>query len=121
MWLRWVSWISFVAGLYLIASPFIYGLTTNPGMMFVSMALGVVVLILAFLNWYGTVILKEDGFAWLSWANIVLGLFTIILPYAFGFNMGTTISYVITGIVIVVVAFFHWLGVMLTHPRAVRP
>lgn len=120
MLLRWIPWINFVAGLYLIATPFIFGMM-SPALTFTSMALGIVVLITAFLTWYGTVVLRRDYFSWLSWVNVVLGLFTIVMPYAFAFGRGTMVSYIVTGIVIVVVAFFHWFGAMVMRPTTVRP
>ncbi|MCL5962719.1 MAG: SPW repeat protein [Chloroflexi bacterium] len=115
----WMLWINVVAGLYLIASPFIYGITDTTHTL-ISIVLGIVVLIVALVTWYGQYMLRNKGYVWLSWINVVLGLWTIAMPFVFGFTTGTMISYVIAGIVIFVVALAHWLVNFLVRPTVAR-
>ena len=116
----WLPLINVVAGLYLIATPFIFGITDTTQML-TAIVVGIVVLIVALATFYGHYVLRNKGYLWLDWINVVLGLGTIVMPFVFGFISGTMINFVITGIVIFLVAIVHWLVLYLVRPVAVRP
>jgi hypothetical protein len=104
----WLAWIGVLAGLYLIASPFLYGVT-GMTVTWVSIITGIVVIIVALTAFFGIMGTGSQAWSWVSWGLVILGIWTIVVPFIFGIVAGPMINWIITGIVILIVGVVHWL------------
>ena len=100
---RTASGLNILAALWLIVAPFVLALTGNMQVFWDSVIVGVIVLVLAAIREF-----SPAHNVWLSWVNVVLGLWLIVAPFALGF---TTLSLtlwnsVLVGVVIAVLAFW---------------
>jgi len=88
----WQAWITFLAGLWIILSGIISGLTTSAN----AIIFGIVIAILGF--WVGR--------HWQGWLNGIIGLWLLLS----GIIMSLTIAvnFIIVGIVVAILAL--WLG-----------
>jgi SPW repeat-containing protein len=103
---RTASGINLILGVWLIISPWVYGYALNESnSTSSSVVVGLLVLIFAALR-YNTPHARTG----LSWANIVLGVWTVLSPWIFSFMNST--AYVVNSIVVgcVIVALAIWSG-----------
>lgn len=103
---RTASGINTVLGLWLIASPWVYGYAgVNVGSVWNSVIVGVVIAIFGALRYRS----PHQGTT-MSWINLVLGVWTAISPWIYGYveNGGRLWNSLIVGIVIAVLAI--WSG-----------
>jgi SPW repeat len=94
-----VSWINIVLGIWVIISPFVVQFTRFPAAMWNNVIVGIVIAALAIIR---TSVPRQTGW---SWANVILGIWMIISPFALG-AMTTAILWnnIILGIVIALIA-----------------
>lgn len=99
--MRWISWITFVVGLWLIAAPFALGYSG----MFQAIASDVIVgmLIAASSLWMA---FKADAAWWCNRALMLFGIWAIVAPFALGYRPTTNAmtSDVAAGILVLALA-----------------
>lgn len=106
------SGINVLAAIWLLLSPFIFGFTGTL-LATSSYVVGALVAILALIR-----MAMPLQAAWMSWANVVLGLWAIAAPFIYGYlAVGMFWNSVITGIVIA--AFGIW-SASETHTTSAR-
>lgn len=107
------SGINLILGLWLIAAPFVLTFTAHRGSEWNNIIVGAIVAVLAAIRLWGGV-----GTGWLSWVNVVLGLWLIVSPWIFGNSNVSAILWddIIIGAIIVV--FGAW-SAMAARSRAV--
>ncbi len=108
-WL-WIPFIDVAIGLWLIVSPFVFGVPSDVELL--SIVLGILILAVAFVTWTGTYLLKSPTWSWTSWIDVILGLGTIALPFLFRVSSQAQANYVISGLVVAIVAFVNWLFIL---------
>jgi hypothetical protein len=93
------SWLNVLLGIWVIISPFVVQFARLPAAMWNNVIVGIVIAILALIR---TSTPQQIGW---SWANVILGIWMIISPFALG-TMTTAILWnnIILGIVIAIVA-----------------
>lgn len=94
-----VSWINIVLGIWVIISPFVVQFARLPAAMWNNVIVGIVIAILAIIR---TSASHQTGW---SWANVILGIWMIISPFALG-AMTTAVLWnnILLGIVIALIA-----------------
>lgn len=99
--MRWISWVTFVVGLWLIAAPFALGYSG----MFQATASDVIVglLIAASSLWMAV---RADAAEWCNWALLLFGIWAIVAPFALGYRPTTNamMNDVAAGILVLAVA-----------------
>lgn len=113
---RTASTINIILGIWLIISPWVYGFATAAaaGAAWSSVIVGALVLI------FGAVRVSSPhtrtGF---SWANIVLGVWTVLSPWIFGqsANMGYLLNSVIVGAAVVALSIWSGSATVTEHRR----
>lgn len=95
------SGLNILAGLWLIISPFVLGYSALRGTMWNDVIVGIIIALIA-----AGKLFRGRDLQWLSWINVVLGLWLIISPFVFGNSGNTRVLYneIIVGIVVVVLA-----------------
>ncbi len=108
---RAASGINVLLGAWLIASPWIYGYTGLPGAFWNSIVVGALILIFAAGRF-------STPMAGASWANVLLGLWTIASPWIFGYtgNSSAFWNSIILGILVTILA--GWSGYARAPTRA---
>lgn len=98
------SAINVILGLWLIISPWIFAYTLMTGALWNSIIVGVIIVIVALIHFF-----NRSHLAWPSWINIVLGLWTIISPWVFGYSSVTNAMWnsVIVGVLVAAVAVWN--------------
>jgi hypothetical protein len=96
--IRALPWLDVLGGIWLIVGLFRW-VITDVAQMWTSIILGIVVLIIGFLMFYGTRMAPMNWY-WISWINVILGLGAIAYPFYFGLTGGVMISYIWTGFLI---------------------
>jgi len=93
------SWMNVLLGIWVIISPFVVQFARLPAAMWNNVIVGIVIAVLALIR---TSTPRQVGW---SWANVILGIWMIISPFALGV-MTTTILWnnIILGIVIALIA-----------------
>lgn len=93
------SWINVLLGIWVIISPFVVQFGRLPAALWNNVIVGIVIAVLALIR---TSTPRQVGW---SWANVVLGIWMIISPFALGV-MTTAILWnnIILGIVIALIA-----------------
>ena len=93
------SWVNVLFGIWVMISPFIVQFARLPAAMWNNVIVGIVIALLALIR---TSLPRQSGW---SWANVILGIWMIISPFALGV-MTTAILWnnVILGIAIGLVA-----------------
>ncbi len=93
--------ILLLVALWLIVSPFILGYAEIPAALWNSLAVGVIVAVIAAVRAF-----VPEAPSWLSWIGVVLGLWLIIAPFVLAFG-GLNLQHwntTMTGIVLASVA-----------------
>lgn len=97
------SWINVVAGAWLIISPFILGYA-NTVQRTNDIWLGAIVGILALIRAFT----PAGGTTWLSWLNIIAGVWLIISPFALGTTMLASLwNDIILGVIVTLDAIWN--------------
>lgn len=78
---KWASGANIVLGLWLIIAPFLLGYTGIAAAMWNEIIVGVIVVVLAWLR-----VSNPGRMTWLSWSNVVLGLWLIAAPFVLGYS-----------------------------------
>jgi len=93
------SWLNIVLGIWVIISPFVVQFTQLTAATWNNVIVGIVIAILAIIR---TSVPRQAGW---SWANMILGIWMIISPFALG-AMTTAILWnnIILGVIIAIVA-----------------
>jgi hypothetical protein len=101
------SGINVLLGLWVIISPWIFGLSGNMSALWNSIIVGVVVAILA-----GIRFANASENVWLSWVNLVLGVWVIATPWIYSLttDMAAMTNYIIVGILIAALAIWSALA-----------
>ncbi|MCB0064312.1 MAG: SPW repeat protein [Caldilineaceae bacterium] len=107
--IRAASGINVVLGLWLIISPWVFSYTADSGALWNSIIVGIIVVILA-----GTRVANVMQNTWLSWLDLVLGLWIIISPWVYNYTMSTGAMWnsVIVGVLIAALSIW---SAMATH------
>lgn len=113
-WL-WIPFINVALGLWLIVAAFVFNVQANA--VLPSIVLGILTLAVAFVSWTGTYLLRSPSWSWLSWIDVALGLGAVAMPFVYGLPSAPLTSYVITGLVIAIVAFVNWLYTYVVRPE----
>src|SRR6188472_343428 len=93
------SWLNIALGIWVIISPFVVQFSQLPAAMWNNVIVGIVVAVLAIIR---TSVRSQT--AW-SWANVILGIWMIISPFALGVMTAAILwNNIILGIVIALVA-----------------
>jgi predicted membrane-bound dolichyl-phosphate-mannose-protein mannosyltransferase len=115
--MKWASWVNVFLGIWLIAAPFILGYSQETTAVSNDIVIGAIVAILAFMR----AVAKEHDptrLNWISWINVIFGLWLIIGPFILGYSVITTAvsNDLIIGVLVVVFA-----GIRATGRKALRP
>jgi hypothetical protein len=78
------SGLNFLAGLWVIVSPWVFGYYSNVAAMWNDVGVGIAVAILALIRVFDT-----RGTAWLSWINVILGGWFFFSPWIFNYTGNT--------------------------------
>jgi formate hydrogenlyase subunit 4 len=94
-----MSWVNVLLGIWVIISPFVVQFTHQTAAMWNNVIIGIIIALLALIR---TSTPRQIGW---SWANVILGIWMIISPFALG-TMTTAILWnnIILGIVIAIIA-----------------
>lgn len=93
------SGLNVLAGIWLIISPYLLGFA-NTSSATNAIIVGIIVGIVALIR-----VLTSENTAWLSWVNIVLGVWLLISPFMLGFMAGRDLwNSIILGILVIVFA-----------------
>lgn len=96
------SWLNVIAGIWLIIAPFIFGFS-NPTARTNEIWLGFIVGILALIRAFTP--LRS---IWLSWVNLIAGIWLIISPFVLGYaNTSSSANDIILGIIVGVIAIWN--------------
>ncbi len=106
------SGINIVAGVWLIAAPFVLAFTESTDALWNHIVVGLIVLILAAIR-----VNQPANSAWMSWVNVVLGIWLVVAPFLIGFEETPLWNSVISGIVVVVMGAWS----ASTSPATGRP
>ena len=83
--MRWMSWITFVVGLWLITAPFALGYSGTFSAAASDIIIGV--LIAASSLWLA---FKADAPWWCTWVLMLFGIWAIVAPFALGYSQQPT-------------------------------
>jgi hypothetical protein len=93
------SGLNVLAGIWLIISPYIVGFAHTPAATN-AITIGIIVGILALIR-----VMAPENTRWLSWINIILGIWLLISPFIMGFVGGGDLwNAIILGILVIVFA-----------------
>jgi hypothetical protein len=108
------SGLDVLAGIWLLISPFVLVFQHNAGAITNNVVLGIVIGVLALYRFFAP---ARD--AWVSWVNVLLGIWVLISPFVVGFNnMSTaTTNNVIMGIIVIILAGWSALATTDTATR----
>lgn len=101
---KWLAGLNGLLGLWLIAVPFVFSVTTNA--MWNAIVIGILIAALGGYNFYLTT-RDEEVNATATGANTLLGLWVVVAPFVF--NPGTTALYndVIVGALVAIFAGYN--------------
>jgi len=107
--IRAVSGVDILAGLWLVAAPFIFNYAANGGSRANDVIVGIAVLLLAGIQMAG----ENYRTSLPSWISGILGVWLIIAPFAMSFPSGSAAMWsdVIAGIVLVILAAVNGMAV----------
>ena len=99
---RGIDGVDIVAGLWLLAAPFIFNYAANGGSRAIDIVVGIVVLLMAGIQMMG----DNYRLSWPSWISGLAGLWLIVAPFAMGFPSGSAAMWndVILGVIVVLLA-----------------
>lgn len=96
------SGINILIGLWMIASPFIFGYTFASTAMWNSIIFGILIAIIAIIK-----VTNPASVTWLSWVNTIIGLWLILSAFIISFPYyDAQINNVIAGILVVIFGSF---------------
>ncbi|OGY21835.1 MAG: hypothetical protein A2126_00375 [Candidatus Woykebacteria bacterium GWB1_45_5] len=98
----WLSWLAFLAGLWLIVSPFILGYSTTTTAMNNDVIVGAAVVTLSLI----TIVWKRLTASWLSWLIALVGIWEIAAPFLLDYTSTTVAAWngAILGVIILILA-----------------
>ena len=95
------SWISVIAGIWLIIAPFVLGYVNNEPRIN-DIWLGIIVGVLALIRAF-----TPTGTSWFSWISVIAGIWLIIAPFVLGYtSIEPRINDIILGIIVAAVAIW---------------
>lgn len=105
---RAASGTDVLAGLWLIAAPFVFNYSANGGSVWNDVTVGIVIALLAAVQ-----VSEGRSSSWASWLNVGLGAWLIVAPFALGFPTGSAAMWndIILGGVVGILALFSALTV----------
>jgi hypothetical protein len=91
--------VNLLAGLWLIVSPWVFGYEAQPGALWNSIIVGIVIVVLAAARQFGA------ASGW-SWVNAVLGAWMIASPFVYHYtpDLAGTWNSIIVGLIVVILA-----------------
>ena len=115
---RLPSMLNIIAGIWLIIAPFILGYANIAGALWSDIIVGAAVIIFALVRSTG-----DPHTTWASWANLVLGIWLIIAPFAIGYSAISAALWnvIILGIAVVVFALWSGGSTVTTEDRFTQP
>jgi hypothetical protein len=101
------SGLNFLIGLWLIASPWIYGFTGNGAATWNRVIVGIIIAVFA-----GIRLVSALTTPWLSWVNAALGVWVFFSPWIFGYagNGGALWNSIVLGVVVVILGVWSALA-----------
>lgn len=109
---RTTSGINILAGIWLILAPFMFGF--SGALRTSDIVFGVIIAILALIR----VSAPEDA-PWLSWANMIFGLWILISPFLLGYlGVGVLWNNIIVGVIIAALAAWSASSTTMQHPMS---
>jgi hypothetical protein len=114
---RTASLLNVLAGVWLIVSPFVLGYATRPVAMWVTIVVGIIVLVLAWIR-----AAKPERHVGLSWVNLLLGIWLIVSPFALTYATFARATWndVVLGAVVVILAIWSAVATPATPQLARR-
>lgn len=111
---RTAGGLNFLAGLWIIFSPWAFGYFDSNGGGWNSIIVGIVITVLAASRYLGTY-----QSSWMSWINVLLGLWLVISPWVYGYsdNVGALWNSIIFGLIIFALAIWSALASRGTKER----
>ena len=96
-----ISWINIILAVWVLISPFVLGFSDFPRALWNNVATGLAIGILAIIR---TSLRQQQGW---SWANVVLGIWLILSPFALVFLSGSRALWnnIILGVIITIIAW----------------
>ena len=104
--MKGISWINLILGLWLIAAPFFLGYTATAVALWEAVIIGVAIASIAL---YQVVSDKAMQLTGLSWTLMVLGIWSILAPFALGYS-GVTAAVsndALVGLVVAILAGYQ--------------
>jgi len=95
------SGLVLVAGLWLIISPFVLGYSSVTAATWGSIIVGIIIATIAAVRAF-----RPGEVIWLSWVNVVLGVWLVLTPFIYGLSGDARVLYnhIIVGLIVVVLA-----------------
>lgn len=115
----WLSWVGFLAGLWLIISPFILNYRGTTSAMNNDVTVGVIVAVLSLI----TIIWARQTASWLSWIIAIAGIWEIAAAFVLGYT-GITVALwnsVILGVIILILSGARGLSLQVVSERKYGP
>jgi uncharacterized membrane protein len=79
--MQWASGINIIAGIWLLISPWVLGFSAMTTARNDAVIFGIIVGVLAAVRLFAA-----PAAAWLSWVNLILGIWVFIAPWVLGFS-----------------------------------
>lgn len=100
---RTASVLNVIAGLWLIISPFVLRFTAHREAMWITIIVGIIVLVLAW-----TRAANPARYVGLSWLNLLLGIWLIISPFVLNYSNLPRVTWndVVLGVIVVILAIW---------------
>lgn len=115
MQVRTASGINTALGLYLIASPWVWGFNINGSATWNCVAVGIVIAL------FGAARVRDPHYAsTLSWINLILGAWIIVSPWVYGYTLNGSGMWnsIILGAVVLLLAIWSGTATATEHPAA---
>ncbi|RME43876.1 MAG: hypothetical protein D6791_14485 [Chloroflexi bacterium] len=102
---RYAFFINLVLGLWLLVSPWVLGFANMTTPLWSHIIVGAIIALLAL---WRALEPADEGRAWASWVMAILGLWSVVSPWVFGYN--TTVNWMLSDIIagIIVAALAIW-------------
>ena len=96
------SGLDVLAGIWLLISPFVLAFHGHSAAVTNDVVLGIVIGILALVRSFNV----SSSTVWLSWVNVILGIWVLISPWVLGFHTfgRATTNNVVMGIIVIILA-----------------
>ncbi len=98
---RYALYLSFLLGLWLLISPWIFGVSSQTTLVWSHVIAGIIIALLAL---YRVSDLGDESRTWASWLMALFGLWAIVAPWVLGFSGQSSLmlSNVIDGIIVLI-------------------